>query len=345
MTWKFGALVGAVFLCGCDQPQIRVYEAPKEPPREMVADSSSAPMMAAPPMAAPERQLPKVTYKLPKDWMERAPNEISIANFSVTGAGGKSAGISIAPLPRLADREAEVVNMWREQMGLKPLDKSEIPGQLTEVDVAGTKGKMFEVTGPAKGGEGPQRIITVMVHEPTTSWFYKISGDDALVTAQKDAFLQFLKSVHFEAASAAAPSTPSHSGSGAGWKVPAEWTEESPGAMQVAKFQVPAKESATAEVTVSVFPSDTGGDLANVNRWRGQIGLGPVDEQGLVKVVQPLDQKLPGAILVDMENQGQQLIGAIVPRNGRWFFYKLKGAAKAVAPQKDAFIGFVLSAP
>jgi hypothetical protein len=31
-----------------------------------------------------------------------------------------------------------------------------------------------------------------------------------------------------------------------------------------------------AEVTVSAFPGDTGGLLANLNRWRGQIGLEPV---------------------------------------------------------------------
>ena len=68
--------------------------------------------------------------------------------------------------------------------------------------------------------------------------------------------------------------------------------------------------------------------------------IGPV---GHVYLAKPLDEKNPEAILVDMtnnENQ-RQLIGAIVPRGGQWYFFKLLGDGAAVAPQKDAFTKFV----
>jgi hypothetical protein len=35
------------------------------------------------------------------------------------------------------------------------------------------------------------------------------------------------------------------------------------------------------EVAISHFPGDVGGDLANVNRWRQQVALPPIDEAGL----------------------------------------------------------------
>ena len=59
----------------------------------------------------------------------------------------------------------------------------------------------------------------------------------------------------------------------------------------------------------------------------------------------PLDPKLPGAMLVDVTNVPKRLVGAIVPRGSRWFFYKLTGDAEAVAPEKDAFAAFARSEP
>jgi hypothetical protein len=128
------------------------------------------------------------------------------------------------------------------------------------------------------------------------------------------------------------------------WIVPADWKESKPGAMQQARFTVPEKDGAQAEVAVSVFPSDTGGTLANVNRWRAQLGLPAVDEAGLANLVAPLSAA-PGAQLVDLANNDKRMLTAIVPRDGIWWFYKMTGGAPAVANARDAFIGFVSSRP
>ena len=113
--------------------------------------------------------------------------------------------------------------------------------------------------------------------------------------------------------------------------------------MQAAKFSVPAKDGAKADVMVSVFPNSTGGTLGNVNRWRGQIGLAPVADAELAPLVKPLDEKIPAAVVADMASNGRRLVGAIVPRGGQWFFFKLLGDDAAVAAQKDAFLAFVKS--
>ena len=114
--------------------------------------------------------------------------------------------------------------------------------------------------------------------------------------------------------------------------------------MQVAKFSVPEVNGAKADVTISVFPNSTGGTLANVNRWRNQIGLSPVDESGLSQIVKPLDEKNSGAVIADISNNSRRLVGAIVPNGGQWYFFKMMGDDAAVAPQKETFTKFVKEA-
>src|SRR5262249_32600143 len=45
----------------------------------------------------------------------------------------------------------------------------------------------------------------------------------------------------------------------------------------------------TAQITVTPLVGEAGGLLANVNRWRGQIKLGPIDEAQLRKDVRPVE--------------------------------------------------------
>ena len=107
---------------------------------------------------------------------------------------------------------------------------------------------------------------------------------------------------------------------------------------------MPIHEDAKAEVSVSIFPSDTGGVLGNVNRWRRQVGLAETDEAGLGSCIAPL-AGTPNAVLVNLPNEGRTLLGAIVPRDGQWWFYKLLGDTPAVTPEHDNFVHFAQSQP
>jgi hypothetical protein len=272
---------------------------------------------------------------------------MSLANFNISGPNNQEAQVTITPLGGLEGKEVAIVNMWRQQVGQSELSADEVTGALQPVEIAGAPGKMFEVMGEAPALGRSMRIVTAMVHRPDASWFYKLQGDAELVEAQKPAFVAFLKSVKITDAPAAsaAIAAPSAGDSTAGskWNAPATWKVVSPGQMQIAKFLVPEQGTAKADVTIAVFPNSTGGNLANVNRWRNQIGLPPTSESEVAQLAKPLDEKNPDAILVDITNSAnnRQLIGAIVPRGGQWYFFKLMGDAAAVAPQKDAFTQFI----
>ena len=108
---------------------------------------------------------------------------------------------------------------------------------------------------------------------------------------------------------------------------------------------------ARAEVNVSELAGEGGGLLANLNRWRGQLGLPPIaQEDDFSKMVDSV--VVPGGQgeLVDMTGtnsktgQPSRLIGVVLPQAGQTWFYKLMGDPKLVAAQKDAFVKFIQSA-
>jgi hypothetical protein len=101
-------------------------------------------------------------------------------------------------------------------------------------------------------------------------------------------------------------------------------------------------------VTISKFPGEAGGQEANINRWRGQLGLSPIS--GADSSVSSLEIDGRKAYLVDIKGtnarSGKQarMVAIGVPRSDETWFYKLLGDEAAVEKEKSAFIQFVKSA-
>ena len=67
------------------------------------------------------------------------------------------------------------------------------PTGTTDVDLAGGgKAVMADLTG-AGPGAGKQMLVAI-VSRPDRTWFYKLMGDAALVTQERETFLKFVKS-------------------------------------------------------------------------------------------------------------------------------------------------------
>ncbi|MDB6122022.1 MAG: hypothetical protein JWQ71_1015 [Pedosphaera sp.] len=335
-------LLAGLALAGCEKEQIRVYAAPKDVPSPQMTEAADPHDHAPAATEAMNRPRPQLSWKLPADWKETAPSRMSLASFKVSGPNDQKADVSVTQLTNLTGKDSLLVNMFRQQTGLEPLSDDEALKQLKPVEVGGEKGNLFELIG--KNDKEPFQVIMAVVHHPEGSWFYRLSGNPTLVEIQRPAFLEFLKSIQIKEAPQA-PVEESHAGAGKfNWTVPATWKTSTLGNMQIARFSMPEKDG-KADVFVSVFDSETGGTLANVNRWRGQIGLSPVTEADLASLVTSMDSTNPDAILVDMTKGDKRLVGAMVPREGRYWFYKLLGDAKVVAAEKESFIGFAKSKP
>jgi hypothetical protein len=289
------------------------------------------------------------------------------ASFRVTGKDGKQADVSVVPLPGLAGSDLDNVNRWRGQVGQAAVSDAELVKVAQPVEISGQSANLYEQAGANPGSGEKTRILAAITRRDGVAWFFKMTGEDSLVVQQKPAFIEFLKSVSFPAAPAQAQLPPSHppidAGSMAGqagmppastmdkpnWTVPPAWKEVPGGQFLVAKFLLSGDAAAPTAVNISKSPGDGGGLLANVNRWRGQLGLQPVVEADLATQTQSLD--LPGGkgTLADITGQdaksGQKarLLAVVVPRPGQTWFYKLMGDAQVVQQEKDAFMKFVQS--
>jgi hypothetical protein len=129
------------------------------------------------------------------------------------------------------------------------------------------------------------------------------------------------------------------SGAALGWTLPKGWVQEQGGAMRYASFKVPVK--GTVDASVVVLPGPAGGELANVNRWRGQIGLAPLDEGGLAASRKTVATKAGPLKVYDFASggaSGKRLIAGLTENEGNTWFVKLTGEAGAVGAARDDFM-------
>ena len=129
------------------------------------------------------------------------------------------------------------------------------------------------------------------------------------------------------------------SGGALGWTLPKGWTQTEGGAMRYASFKVPVK--GTVDASVVVLPGPAGGELANVNRWRGQIGLEPLDEGRLAAAGRTMPTKAGPLKVYDFSSggaSGKRLIAGLTEIEGNTWFVKLTGEAAAVGAARDDFM-------
>ncbi len=120
------------------------------------------------------------------------------------------------------------------------------------------------------------------------------------------------------------------------WTAPDSWQElETTSSMRKATYQAGNGQ----EIAVTAFPGDVGGLLANVNRWRGQVGVDPIDEAGLAETLEQVDGL--DVIIVDVDGESARLIGSIINvGDGQTWFAKATGPSDLVGQIKDELIAF-----
>ena len=124
------------------------------------------------------------------------------------------------------------------------------------------------------------------------------------------------------------------------WTVPASWVEGRTSSMRRGSFTVP---EGNLDISVTTFPGDVGGLEANINRWRGQIGLAPAQGDILMKDVSQLDNAATPTTLVTLDGPSQDLIAGILFHEGNSWFVKMSGDPGLVARERPAFLEFLRS--
>ena len=364
-----GIVAASLMLLGtaCGRDNVKVYHVESGDtvtPTMTPAAATSAAMPGTMPagLPAPDNSgQPTLKYKLPAGWNEKELTQMRVASFGIS-ENGKQADVSVIPMGGMAGGNFNNVNRWRGQVGLEQVDEATVQKMTEKVVVAGQDSELFDI------GGGAQRIIASVLHRDDTAWFFKISGDGELVEKNKPAFIAFLKSVEF--GGLAKPSTmdlsqlpPTHpaipgmaatapEATPAGqpvWTIPSGWQPGPLAQFLIAKFIIAGTGDAKAEVNVSSLEGDGGGLLANVNRWRAQLGVAPTTEADAAKLP-TVDASGAKATVVEISGTNPrtgkpaQLVGLVLPLGGQTWFYKLMGDAGVVAQQKEALVKFVQSA-
>jgi len=129
------------------------------------------------------------------------------------------------------------------------------------------------------------------------------------------------------------------------WTAPAAWQAKPLGAMRKGSFSVVGEAGATADLSVTAFPGAVGGDLANINRWRGQVALPPITDADLPSATIRLTANSLEFSVVDLASTDpanpQRILGGMTPYQGAMWFFKLSGPDALVASVKPAFLEFL----
>ena len=342
------ALILVVGLSGCDQSaEIVVERVPKDdlgpatPPEVSEPASTPQRMLAAMILGKDEAIFFKVTgppdlletqrgaflelvssfkpgdppqWTAPEGWTESAGPAPRLATIIVPTEPPQELSVTSLSLPesnqdayRLAN-----INRWRGQLGLGPIEKSDLnadaesDAETFTIPLAGeTVATVVDITGESSGG---------MMRPPFASMAAPSGGGGSEETGETGNELTF--------------------------ETPQGWTETPGNAFSQAAFAVD-----DAKVTVSGLSASANNLLANVNRWRRQVDLEPIEETELKEQVQTitLGDGEEGNYIVLAGSQGTSMLGVIAVRDGTMWFVKMMGGEETIAREKPRFEQFVKS--
>jgi hypothetical protein len=340
----------SLLLASCGQEKVSVYRVPREKEPVMGAADAAAPAEPAPAPTMADTAVPTagaaaLAWDAPASWKAKPASAMRKASYEVPGANGPC-DLSVTAFPGDVGGELANVNRWRGQIGLPQLGESELDSAVSRVQVNGLGVTLVEL-GPTGAGDG-KSILGAIVPVDGATWFFKLSGPGPSVKAARGDFLGFVQTVRPAAAApeAAAPlapmaatSVPTAGGANLVWQAPADWGVAAASAMRKASYVVGA-----GDLSVTAFPGDVGGELANVNRWRGQIGLPSLGAGQLEASVSRFESNGLSFAVVEMASadlSGKAILGAMVPYGGSTWFFKLTGPPADVARSKPAFMDFL----
>lgn len=341
--------------------------APSEDPHAGVPGAMPGGVMSAGPAGDPHAGLsadqlagtrpsggPQVTDTSPAHWKKMPVTSMRQASYLVEGEGGAVTDISLVILRGAAGGTLDNVNRWRGQLGQPAIDEAALKQTSKTVITPVGEAVVVEIEGlapaadPAKDG----RMMGVIADKNGDAWFYKMRGNSALTLAEKDNFLQWVASVKPAAettalpapASPTAPAAPAGGDGSLTWQLPAGWTPApTASAMRYATFTVTGADGSKGEIAVSHFPGDVGGDLENVNRWRQQVGLAPVDAAGLANLITKITAGPHAVSLIDITGAQTRLAAGWTRHGGDTWFFKLTGPDALVGSEKAKFTAFLES--
>jgi len=288
-------------------------------------------------------------WTVPEGWQELAPTSMRRANFRV--AGSPDAECYLTFLPGGAGGVEANVNRWRGQIGLPAFSPEEI-GQLPLRKLVGGDAVFVDMTGDYRGmgsdAKPDYRMVGLILEAPSATLFLKMTGPAAVIDGEIEHFHELAGSFAMREprASTSTPDRP-NSAQGLSWVTPPGWIRGGERSMRLVTL---SPESAPdTECYVTFLPGSAGGVLANINRWRGQMGQGDLteDEVAALPKYSVLESE---AVFIEIEGNfvgmsGDEIrdagfLGLIGSAGTGTLFVKMTGAGDVIRAEREHFIDF-----
>jgi len=321
----------------------------------------------------------KPTWTLPAGWQQKPGSQMRFATLVLPSEATDTAEkpstvkpleVSVTSLPWSSKDNAQQllanVNRWRGQMQLKTLAVADLPQETKSLELPGeakSTATLVDLTGhmkaggmqppfdnPATGRPGglppghPDVSNRLPPGHPSVA-DESASNRPPMASAAKESTVN--EQGHPSLTARATPAA-TESDLPFTFTAPSNWKSTALPTFAVAAFAV-SDNSSRPEVTITPLPESAAGIPANINRWRGQLGLSPVSESELKAAAQAYQVDGQSAHLVRLvgpedANPRRAITAAVVPHDGVNWIFALKADA-AVAEQEQAnfekFVGSV----
>ncbi len=274
----------------------------------------------------------KPEWTLPEGWNAKEETGLRFATLEIeigSEADSDILEVSVIPLPvgdgSWSDYLKDNINRWRNQLGLTP----------TDADPTKDSDEVVQLELAKDSGADPNKayVVTIVGN----------GGSDSM-SAPKPPFAGNVPTTSDAPKSNDGPARPPVTASNTPTLNPPEgWTESKNDQFSAAAYEVTDGEN-SLRITVTSLGGGAGALLPNVNRWRRQVGLEPVESSDVGTVTEPVTVDGQAGHLMFFDGKDRALYGAIVPQGGRIWFFKLIGPLKLATREQTAFADFVRSA-
>lgn len=146
------------------------------------------------PAAAPTTVSDSLTWAAPDHWAAKPLGAMRRGSFAPKNSAGE-ADCSIFVFPAATNPLLANINRWRGQIGLAPITESQLPAETVTLENGGLKFATVELLGQPVGSAPATRMLGAVLYRGEEAWFFKLTGPDAAVAAEKASFLDFLRTV------------------------------------------------------------------------------------------------------------------------------------------------------
>ena len=301
---------------------------------------------------------PIVSWKLPPNWGENPDLSGPMAgSFHVKTKSGPQGRIGVMPF-RENVSTVDVANMFGREMGYPPFNQENLTPFLQEKKIGDRIFEWVYLNSKVETASSPPRTaLLALLRQDKDTWLFPFIADQKLVLKESENFIQFLESCSLRSeknkpilARLPAPLPKTGNTNSAkppknpwSWSKPSTWSEGKASSMRIGSYKVAGPNGTQLDISVTSFPGDVGGLLANVNRWIGQIDLAPIQEASLDQYCSSITLAGNSAHLVEAYGEEKAVLaGTLFLEKESWFF-KLIGNRTLAEKEKSNFISFLNS--